>query len=259
CETCKTNIEKAGNLKNMTYLDYDKETEMAMVTYDSTRTNADEILKRVALAGYDNEKYYAPDATYTKLGECCQYERGKPVAPENHNKVSTISDDSSVDREQHGAIATENTKTLVEGQDSDPLQKTFDTYFGVKDAMVKTDGNTASAKAGKLLASLKSIKMESLEMNVHRALMKVLEPLTADAKSISESKDITEQRNLFKALSKNMYEVIKISGPDATIYYQYCPMQDANWLSMESAVKNPYYGSQMMGCGSTVETIEPKN
>ena len=29
-----------------------------------------------------------------------------------------------------------------------------------------------------------------------------------------------------------------------------------NWLSKESGVKNPYFGSRMMTCGSTLETIE---
>ena len=125
--------------------------------------------------------------------------------------------------------------------------------------MVKTDGKSASAEAGELMGALKSLNMEALEMDVHMALMKGLKPLTADAKGISESKDITEQRDLFKSLSKNMYEVIKVSGSDATIYYQYCPMQDANWLSLDSTIKNPYYGSQMLSCGSTVETMKAKN
>lgn len=259
CDICKTNIEKAGNLKNVAHIDFNKETEMAVISYDATKTNADAILKRVALAGYDNEKYYAPDETYAKLGECCQYKRSKPDSPESQTMVAAMNDDSNMDMEQHGAMAMENNTTFPEAQESNPLKKTFDAYFGVKDALVKTDGKTASEEAGKLLAALKSLKMESLEMNVHMALMKVLEPLTANAKSISESNDITEQRELFKSFSKNMYEVIKVSGPDATIYYQYCPMQDANWLSMDSAVKNPYYGSQMLSCGSTVETIKAKN
>jgi hypothetical protein len=30
----------------------------------------------------------------------------------------------------------------------------------------------------------------------------------------------------------------------------------ANWLSKESTIKNPYYGSQMLTCGKTVETIK---
>jgi hypothetical protein len=29
-----------------------------------------------------------------------------------------------------------------------------------------------------------------------------------------------------------------------------------NWLSKENTIKNPYYGSQMLSCGSVVETIK---
>ena len=57
-----------------------------------------------------------------------------------------------------------------------------------------------------------------------------------------------------------MYELIKVSKPKDAVYYQHCPMYNngkgANWLSKESAIKNPYYGSQMLTCGSTVETIK---
>ena len=62
------------------------------------------------------------------------------------------------------------------------------------------------------------------------------------------------------SLSKNMYELIKVVKPAETVYYQFCPMANdgkgANWLSKESGVKNPYYGSQMLSCGKTVETIK---
>ena len=86
--------------------------------------------------------------------------------------------------------------------------------------------------------------------------MKVYKDLTVDAKNISETQDIKKQRELFKSLSKNTYELIKVSKFTEPVYYQYCPMQDANWLSKESNIKNPYYGSQMLTCGKTVETIK---
>jgi hypothetical protein len=35
-----------------------------VITYDSTKTNQDEILKRIALAGYDSEKNIAPESSY---------------------------------------------------------------------------------------------------------------------------------------------------------------------------------------------------
>ena len=259
CEVCETNIENAGNSKNIVSLDYDRQSEIAVVTYDSTKTDTDDILKRVALAGYDNEKYYAPDETYAQLGECCRYKRPKPDSSQNGTVSIAMNKDTGMDMEHHGAMAMETGTGGLEAQDANPLKKTLDAYFGVKDAMVKTDSKTASAEAGEFLTALKSLKMESLEMKVHMALMKVLKSLNADARGISESKDIDEQRNLLKSLSKNMYEVIKVSEPEATIYYQYCPMQDANWLSRDSTIKNPFYGSRMLGCGSTVETIEAKN
>ncbi len=48
---------------------------MAVITYDSRKTTLNEILKRIADAGYDNDVYRAPDAVYNKLHMCCQYER----------------------------------------------------------------------------------------------------------------------------------------------------------------------------------------
>lgn len=259
CDQCKMDIEKAGNLKNVSHIDFNEDTEMAVVTYDINKTDADDILKRIALVGYDNEKYYAPDETYAKLGKCCQYKRPKPDTRENETKAVVSKENTNMAMEHQGTMATENTISPTQAQDPDPLKDSFAAYYRIKDALVKTDIKTASAAAGELVGAFESLKMESLEMKAHMALMKGLKPLTADAKGIFESKDITEQRELFKSLSKNMYEVIKVSGSDATIYYQYCPMQDANWLSMDSTIKNPFYGSQMLSCGSTVETMKAKN
>lgn len=90
--------------------------------------------------------------------------------------------------------------------------------------------------------------------------MKVMKDLTFDAEHIEETKDVGHQRDHFTKLSKNMYALIKVSKQESPIYYQNCPMYNngkgANWLSKESAVKNPYYGSQMLTCGKTVETIK---
>lgn len=75
CGMCKSTIEKSALKKGVAQADWDKNTEMAVITYDSTKTSVDEVLKRVADAGYDNELYTAPDAVYNKLHGCCQYER----------------------------------------------------------------------------------------------------------------------------------------------------------------------------------------
>lgn len=249
CGMCKSTIEKAGNLKNQSIVNWDKETKMATISYDSLKTSKEEILKRIALAGYDNDIFLAPNDTYSNLAGCCQYERAeKTIAKMDETKME-------METKDHSMHSDEMTQT----QETNTLSVVFDTYFSVKDALVKTDGNTASAKATELLSAINKVKMETLKMDVHMVWMKVLENLKAEATSISASKDTKEQRASFISLSESMYKLIKISKQETPTYYQHCPMANdgkgANWLSKEKEVKNPYYGSMMLSCGKTIETL----
>jgi copper chaperone CopZ len=87
CGMCESKIEKAGNQKDIASVDWDKDSKMATVTYDSKTTNKNEILKRIAAAGYDSEEFHAEDAAYTKLPGCCQYDRAPSVKEENKSTV----------------------------------------------------------------------------------------------------------------------------------------------------------------------------
>lgn len=249
CVMCETKIEKAGNLKNIANVNWNADTKMAVLTYDPKMTNQDEILKRIALAGYDSDTFLAPDTVYSKLAECCQYNREAKIPV----KVDAI---SGADKSEHSEMNMSNHSTTTDNQAVNQLKSVFDNYFLLKDALVKTDSKTASEKSKALLSSITDVKMETLKTDEHIVWMKVLKNLTADAKGISETQDINKQRESFKSLSKNIYILIKASRPTEVIYYQYCPMQDANWLSKENAVKNPYYGSQMLSCGKTIEIIK---
>jgi len=145
------------------------------------------------------------------------------------------------------------TKEIV---DASQLQSIYNAYFTVKDALIKSDSKLTSAKAKDLLTAITAVKMDKLKSNEHTVWMKVVKKLTADAKSISATTDLKKQRETFKSLSKSTYDLIKVSNPEQPIYKQYCPMADADWLSKEKAVKNPYYGSSMLTCGNVVETIK---
>ena len=246
CGMCEKTIEKAGSLKKVAIVDWNKDTKMATLTYDAKKTNQDEILKRIALAGYDSDKFLAPDKAYNNLSGCCQYDREAKVPV----KIDTISGANKAEMDiTNNPIATEN-----------QLKAVFDNYFAVKDALVKTDGNTASTKSAELLSAINAVKMEKLEMDVHMVWMKVVAELKEDAEHISDTKDTSHQRDHFMTLSKNMYAIMKVSKTETPTYYQHCPMANdgkgADWLSKESTVKNPYYGSQMLSCGKTMETIK---
>lgn len=54
----KSTIEKAGNVKNVAGVDWNKVTQMASFTYDVSKTNQEEILNRIALAGYDSDRFF---------------------------------------------------------------------------------------------------------------------------------------------------------------------------------------------------------
>jgi hypothetical protein len=250
CEICESTIEKAGNLKNQSIVDWNKETKFATISYDSLKTSKEEILKRIALAGYDSDTFLAPNDTYSNLPSCCQYERIKQT---NTKMEEPKMEMTTIDHSMHS-------NKMDEMQDSNPLSEVYDSYFAVKDALVRTDGATASTSSKTLFTEINNVKMDKLSMDVHMAWMKVFENLKEDAGHIADIKDIGRQRDHFISLSKNIYEVMKISKQETPTYYQFCPMANdgkgANWLSKENAIKNPYYGSQMLNCGNTVETIK---
>lgn len=79
CAMCEKKIEKAGNVKNIAQVDWDKDTQLAIITLDSLRTSKQEILKRISDAGYDNELYQATDQSYNNLHKCCKYTRPNKV------------------------------------------------------------------------------------------------------------------------------------------------------------------------------------
>lgn len=260
CGMCETTIEKAGNLKKVAQVDWDKDTKMATLTYDSTKTSQDEILKRIAFAGYDSEKFLAPDAAYNSLAGCCQYEREAKVSVTGD--ANTNQSDSEQANQMAGMENHENHAAMPKNDQvaENQLKPVFENYFVLKDALVKTDGKVASSVANDLLTSLNGIKMDKLAMDVRMVWMKVMKDLTADTKSIAETQDIKKQRTVFMSLSKNMYDLIKVAKYETPVFYQFCPMANggkgANWLSKDNGIKNPYYGSQMLSCGKTVETIK---
>jgi hypothetical protein len=243
CGMCKTTIEKVANKKGIVNAVWSEKTKQATISFDTSKTTLNEVLKRIALAGYDNTVFTAPDATYNNLHGCCQYER-----PDKKETITT-------------SLAASANVALTKQEETklSSLQTVYEAYFDLKDALVKSDATIAASKAVALLKAINAIKMETLGDN-HNAFMKVEKDLKLDVEHISESKDIAHQRDHFTSLSKNMYELLKTAKANTTVYYQYCPMfnngKGANWLSKEATIKNPYYGSMMLSCGKVQETIK---
>jgi len=248
CGMCEKTIESAGLVKGESEVDWDVDSHMARVTYDSVRTDLDAILRRVALAGYDNERYLAPKEAYNKLPGCCQYERS--MVHGQHKGAAAVDSQIAANTE-HSAMAMEQDSAQVQ------LKPVFETYFKLKDALVGSDATVGTQAAQELVKALAAVKMEALDHEVHSVWMKVMAPLGDQAEAIAAAKDLQTQRKAFMHLTGPMAQLAKAAPFPTPIYLDHCPMYEggADWLSTDKAIRNPYYGSMMATCGSVQETI----
>lgn len=75
CGMCETKIEKAAKAAGASYAEWNKDTKIMTVKYNSTSSNLAKIQKSIADVGYDNAGAKATDDTYDKLHGCCKYDR----------------------------------------------------------------------------------------------------------------------------------------------------------------------------------------
>lgn len=73
CGMCKARIEKAAKSAGAETADWNTETKILTVTFNSISADAAKIQKAIAAAGHDTRDFKAPDKAYNKLPACCKY------------------------------------------------------------------------------------------------------------------------------------------------------------------------------------------
>ncbi|MCP9200194.1 MULTISPECIES: DUF3347 domain-containing protein [Christiangramia] len=156
----------------------------------------------------------------------------------------------------HGDMKMDHSKMMDDKSDI-KAEAVLSDYFNLKDALVGDDTKKAAQSGTKLVASLKAFDTKSYSKEEQEELADIIEDATEHAEHISESA-IDHQREHFKTLSKDITDMVAITGTKNTLYEQYCPMYDKGsaWLSSSNEVKNPYYGSKMLKCGKVQKTIQ---
>ncbi len=76
CVICEKNIAKAGTFKKIAFVQWNHDTKLASLVYDSTKTTKSEILNRIAQAGYESDGFPASQTAYDGLMDCCKYKLG---------------------------------------------------------------------------------------------------------------------------------------------------------------------------------------
>lgn len=117
-------------------------------------------------------------------------------------------------------------------------------YDEVKEALVRSDSKAASAAIAALDAAVK----QEAPFEGKVVLVTAVDKLT-------KAKSLEKQREAFAGVSTGLWTVVNAAAKvEQPVYYQYCPMKKAYWISKEAAIRNPYYGASMLSCGKVEAT-----
>lgn len=143
----------------------------------------------------------------------------------------------------------------------DQLSSLADKYLSLKNALVKTDSVKATEAAEAFSRELDKIDMTLLEGDAHNFWMEQLNALRAHGIQIASDVNLEKKREEFSFLSIAMIQAVQSLGVSGDpLYVQHCPMaldwEGADWLSDREAIRNPYFGDQMLKCGNVTGKIE---
>jgi Cu(I)/Ag(I) efflux system membrane fusion protein len=143
------------------------------------------------------------------------------------------------------------------------LGKAFKGYLAVQSGLAGDDLSKAKTGAKDLLAGIKGVKMKALKGRAHHEWMKLDSAIRGSAGKVAAATDIKSARKAFDHLSKAMIETADRFGvPKGQPLYRFrCTMafnnRGADWLQGKTGTLNPYYGSEMLTCGTQEEVISP--
>ncbi|WP_242916474.1 DUF3347 domain-containing protein [Pontibacter liquoris] len=135
-----------------------------------------------------------------------------------------------------------------------------DSYLKLKDNLVASDASKAQADAKAVVAAAEKVDVAALDGEQKAFAEEKLGEVKQAASKIAAATAVDAQRAELELLSEATFALTKAF--DATgqkLYYQHCPMANNNdggyWISTVSEIRNPYFGDQMLKCGSTEEEL----
>jgi len=155
---------------------------------------------------------------------------------------------------------TEKTDLATPTEPSPYVNDIIISYINLKNKLVNDDTNGAADKAKILLASFNRFNTNVLNAKQKKDYLDIAESAKENAEHIGDNAGkLDHQREHFVLLSKDTNDLIKLFGTKQKLYQDFCPMADdgkgAIWISETKEIKNPYYGAQMLTCGSLKKTL----
>lgn len=138
-------------------------------------------------------------------------------------------------------------------------------YSSLKDALVASDTGKASAAALALRTAADSLKVNEIKGDSTGLIKETATTFTStiigSAQALAAEKDIKGKRKEFEMIADAMWSLTRtVRYTGQKLYWQFCPMafdnKGAYWMSYEREIKNPYFGSEMLNCGSVEDSLD---
>jgi hypothetical protein len=172
------------------------------------------------------------------------------------------SDDKKADK------VDEKQQPLSISDNSDVFKQSFaqllDAYNNLKNALVASDTAKASAAALVLRTAADSLKVNEIKGDstgvIKETAVSFTGAISGSAQALAAEKELINKRKEFEMIAESMWNLtrtVRYSGEK--LYWQFCPMafdnKGAHWISKEREIKNPYFGNEMLNCGSVEDSL----
>lgn len=141
-----------------------------------------------------------------------------------------------------------------------PIGPIIQHYIHLKNALVSSDPEETKAGAKGMLGEVNKMDTSKFSTEQRAIWDAEIGIIKENATHISETSEISHQREYLGPLSETMLILVKTFGGWKTLYYEFCPMANDNkggyWLSETEEIKNPYFGDDMLNCGEVKEVLK---
>jgi Cu(I)/Ag(I) efflux system membrane fusion protein len=141
------------------------------------------------------------------------------------------------------------------------LAAVVESYYAVQTALSQDNMQGAVDSSNSALKALQAVDLSLLEGEARGAWMEESQGIQVALEGIVLAESIDPAREAFDVLSKKLNHALRFFGvaSDQPVYVVHCPMafdfRGADWLQNSTEVRNPYFGSEMLECGSVKENL----
>jgi Cu(I)/Ag(I) efflux system membrane fusion protein len=144
------------------------------------------------------------------------------------------------------------------------LQNVIRTYLRLQIALANDDKPAAGRVAAELLEAVKRVDDSGLDERARQTWTLAKNQFFLALRGDLAAVPIKDMRHRFRAISMTLFAVIDNfdSAVPQPLFKTYCPMafdnQGAHWLQADQTVANPYFGAEMLRCGTVKRRYLPQ-